>query len=472
MKKEKEALEYLGILADVADEYEREVSDPYSKQEPLKIYENSMDLGDGERLLDLGDGYVWWNETANNRKMEGIRSLRQEDLEYYGKQLLSRYDYSTKFNSNGTGEIVYDSKKGLTLIDAEKNEFPVESDIFNFDYFFPEFSPGFMGGMSERVENPRKSKLRKIGAILSIGLIVAIPVIGSYITQTDNVVKDMVKYIPDKVYGNEEIMPTPPIKDIVPNKNPVIIFRLDDAVMYWNKTIEGTQAVTELFDKMDVPLDVGVIPHSGGIDSYKIQFLKDYANRDAIDISMHGCTHDYGEFDTAQSGKTYEELLKNLIKSREEFKEYFGEEPIAITIPFDMFNEAGYKAAQNAGFIIFSSQQMSEPYPSRQPVDYHGNFNKSGMYRLPAVIDVNKWDSENEKWGEMLTQEEIMWNIKYSLNNMNNVAVVSIHPQNFVDEDKKINTTRISALKRIVQEAEKYGEITTFEDWYYNDTVK
>ncbi|MCK4429086.1 MAG: hypothetical protein KAU95_01825, partial [Candidatus Aenigmarchaeota archaeon] len=145
--------------------------------EGLNVYKDSVNLGDREKLVDLGDGYMSWNETPGKKNMEGARSLRKEDLEYYGRQLLSGHDYHTRFDSDGTGEIAYDSKKGFTLIDSKKNEFPVSSDrTFNFDYFFPEFSPGLMGGVTERVKNPKMDKWKKVGALVGAGLVLASPV--------------------------------------------------------------------------------------------------------------------------------------------------------------------------------------------------------------------------------------------------------------------------------------------------------
>ncbi len=160
------------------------VEDNYESEKPtmegLNVYKDSVNLGDREKLVDIGDGYMSWKETPGNRNMEGARSLRKEDLEYYGKQLLSGHDYHTQFDSDGTGEIVYDSKKGFTLIDSKKNEFPVKSDrTFNFDYFFPEFSPGLMGGVTERVKNPKMDKWKKLGALAGAGLLLASPVVGA-----------------------------------------------------------------------------------------------------------------------------------------------------------------------------------------------------------------------------------------------------------------------------------------------------
>ncbi|MCK4429242.1 MAG: hypothetical protein KAU95_02610 [Candidatus Aenigmarchaeota archaeon] len=178
-KSEKQAMEALAIMADVADSYEEDSVKDYS-QEGLNIYKDSVNLGEGEKLLDLGDGYMNWNETPGKKKMEGARSLRKEDLEYYGQQLLGRYEYKTKFDSTGTGEIVYDSEKGFTLIDSKKNEFPVKSDrTFNFGYFFPEFDPGLMGGVTERVKNPKMDKWKKVGAVVGAGLVLAAPVVGA-----------------------------------------------------------------------------------------------------------------------------------------------------------------------------------------------------------------------------------------------------------------------------------------------------
>jgi hypothetical protein len=91
-----------------------------------------------------------------------------------------------------------------------------------------------------------------------------------------------------------------------------------------------------------------VIPHANGIDSYDIPFLETYLDSGIIDISVHGDTHAVDEFDTAKSGRSFEQLKAGLIKARDQFQQHFGFAPVAFTVPNDFFDKDGYQAAQDA----------------------------------------------------------------------------------------------------------------------------
>jgi peptidoglycan/xylan/chitin deacetylase (PgdA/CDA1 family) len=247
---------------------------------------------------------------------------------------------------------------------------------------------------------------------------------------------------------------------------PAIIFRMDDVARSLNE--DAVERIIRLFGKYNVPVDCGIIPHNNGINSYAIPFLKDYYNAGIVDISIHANQHLNVEFDTAKSGQTYEKLKAGLIAARDQIKQYYGVMPVSFTVPYDFFSQDGYRAVQDAGFKIFSTQKAVEPYPSWLPVDYNGNRAENGMSRLCTVSDVARWDAQKQQWGDILTADpdgELFYSIKWGLDKLG-VAIVGIHPQSFVDALGKVNTEKLNQLEAIIKASRERAEITTFDAWY------
>jgi hypothetical protein len=248
--------------------------------------------------------------------------------------------------------------------------------------------------------------------------------------------------------------------------DPAIIFRLDDVAKGWNK--KTVEQIIRLFGKHNVPLDVGIIPHADGKDSYELPFLKRYLDAGIIDLSIHANKHIDKEFDTSQSGVSYKKLTTELTRAIDQFKQYFGIAPMAFTVPYDFFNEEGYKAVYDAGFKIFSTQKAVEFSPTIYPADYSGNRDKNGMSRLCTVSDVAHWDAENKEWGEILSigpGTELSQAIDWGLKNLE-VAVVGVHPDAFLDKNNNLDPVKLGQLEDIIKSAKELAVITTFKQWY------
>jgi len=197
---------------------------------------------------------------------------------------------------------------------------------------------------------------------------------------------------------------------------PAIIFRMDDAAKWWNE--EAVEQIIRVFGEQNVPLDIGVIPHADGNDSLEMPFLRRYLDAGIIDLSIHANQHIDKEFDTSQSGTSYEELKADLIKARDQIQQYYNTTPVAFTVPYDYFNEEGYKAVQDAGFKIFSTQKAVEFNPSIYPVDYSGNRDINGMSRLCTVSDVAQWNADKKQWEDILPFSELSQAIDWGLKNL------------------------------------------------------
>jgi hypothetical protein len=164
-----------------------------------------------------------------------------------------------------------------------------------------------------------------------------------------------------------------------------------------------------------------------------------------------------------------------LIRVREQYRRYFGVDPVSFTVPNDYFNIDGYRAVQDAGFKIFSAQMETDHFPSATaPVDYYGRVNKNGMYRLFSVSNTGEWDNSRCKWGDILPLETpadpLYSDLLYGLRSVMNTAIITIHPVSFTDDQAKPDPARLKVLDGVVRyvlsHRETFGQITTFYSWY------
>jgi peptidoglycan/xylan/chitin deacetylase (PgdA/CDA1 family) len=246
--------------------------------------------------------------------------------------------------------------------------------------------------------------------------------------------------------------------------SPSVIYRLDDAEK--GAYVEILEEIIKVFEQNGVPLDVGVIPYAKGRSTYDMPYLKKYLEAGVIGLTVHAFEHIEWEFDTAHSGKGYEHLRSSLVMAREQIKEYYGVVPAAFSVPYDFFSKEGFRAIQDAGFKIFTTQKAVENHPSFIPVDYYGNKDKNGMYRLCTVGDVARWDNEKKQWGEILPPGgELKYSIMWGLDHLG-VAVINVHPQSFLDKDNKIVPEKLTKLDAIIKWSRQFGKIITFNEWY------
>lgn len=292
-------------------------------------------------------------------------------------------------------------------------------------------------------------------------------------------------------YASKFIDTSKSSRRIIPlyNGGPSVIFRLDDVSKGWYEDID--KAIIELFQSNGVPLDCGVISNAGGLDSYDLPWLKEYFERGNVGISVHGFDWTYYQLDTVKSGLTYEQIKYKLQKARENYLNYFGAIPVSITAPTDFYDKNGYAAVEDAGFKVFSTQISVEPHPSIVPVDYDGKKDPKGMFRLPTATDVCAW--ENEKFtgpydvsklikvpdycryfralSTTMTGDNFGFMICSEME-MLNLAVISLHPSAFVENDGKIDQAKLQKVDAIIKWVKTFATVTTFEQWYNYNSIK
>lgn len=268
------------------------------------------------------------------------------------------------------------------------------------------------------------------------------------------------------------------------NGGRAVIFRLDDVALGWHEDV--VKELLMLFEKNGVPIDLGVVSNVDGSDSYAMPWLKEYVNKGVAGISVHGYDWDFYELDTAQSQADYADIKFRLRKARDSYSQYFGVNPVALTVPTDSWDKTGYLAVQDAGFKIFSTHITEEPHPSADLVDVQGRKDPQGMYRIPTSSDVCAWDEIKLTWTNVIDISKAAGITDYckyyaayedlieneictetcSLLNYLGVASITIHPDAFVNADGKVDKAKIEQIQPIITWIKKQATVTTFEQWY------
>ena len=263
-----------------------------------------------------------------------------------------------------------------------------------------------------------------------------------------------------------------------------IIFRLDDVSKGFHEDVD--EEILKMFQRNGFSVDCGVISNAAGMVSYEMPWLKKYVDDGTAGISVHGYDWTYYQMDTSRSNLTFEFLRDKFIQAREQYLKYFGVSPVAFTVPTDFYDYTGYKAINAAGFKIFSTLSAIEKHKSLQPVNYYGERDANGMYRLPTAMDVCDWDSTRQQWGDIYDISVVPSLRDYCRNEMNRIdknpyvfsnsicnelgeldlAVISIHPAGFVNKDAKPDLPKLKKLESVVRWASQTGTIITFEQWY------
>jgi len=245
---------------------------------------------------------------------------------------------------------------------------------------------------------------------------------------------------------------------------PTLIFRLDDAEA--GEKEEVVAALIEVFRRRHLVLDVGVVPQGGGQDSFAMPLLRDYLRHGVINISVHGLRHFFGEFRLGRQGADVaEETAQQLARVRRDMGDYYGQAPIAFTVPYDRYDRAGYDAIRSAGFRILSGQWRSELHPSLRPVDYDGHSDANGLVRLPVIRDVTVWQG-GKGWGAVVPVDKLLQSVRRSLSGLD-VAVLGVHPEAFVQPQSSTpDQAKLERLDAILGLLTANLTVTTFAGWY------
>ncbi len=290
----------------------------------------------------------------------------------------------------------------------------------------------------------------------------------------------------------------------------VIIFRMDDVAKGLDE--EVVKEIIKVFQNNGIPVDCGIFSNGVATDLYDIPWLKQYFDQNVVGISINGydwtpyqldTSHDLQylkalrdrpcidwiavQRDIPSENLTYLGIKTKLMQARAECLKYFGVSPIAFTVPVDYYDEPAYRAIQDAGFKVFSTQMSNEPYPETDyTVDFSGKRDLGGMYRIPAVKDVCAW-GDNCTWTDIIDigkkasikdyckyhdiyqdvygYNDNTWSICTALEKLG-VAAISIHPECFLDRDGKPDKLKLEKLDSLLKWFKSFSTIMTFDQWY------
>ena len=158
------------------------------------------------------------------------------------------------------------------------------------------------------------------------------------------------------------------------NNEIIIIFRLDDYSPFSHTHTEIQ--IFESFAKHSYKLNLAVIPFTNNdnqhslsaedysLDSIKENLLKEYQQRQIIEIALHGYNHkaiDYNKTYLTEFKDLDYELQYNRINIGKSYLEGIIEEPINIFVPpWNSYDKNTILALSNSGFTILSADTQGE----------------------------------------------------------------------------------------------------------------
>ena len=248
-------------------------------------------------------------------------------------------------------------------------------------------------------------------------------------------------------------------------KRGAIIFSMDRV---GDSNLKGVaDKILRVFAENNAPLDIAVSPPADIKDQENLNYLMAYLDAGLIDISFDGQGISWVDPDVPDTPGVATNLAAQLVKARGQLVPYSGMAPVACIFPSESLNQDNYRIIQDAGFKILSTRYSKGFPPSNLPFSWSGKVDRTGLYRLPIVGDVNYPVTaviETATFNEPAANKELLRSIDKSLSNLG-VAVIEIRPGSFPDTDNKAFMLKIQLLDDLIKSSQKLGEIVTFDGW-------
>ncbi len=221
-----------------------------------------------------------------------------------------------------------------------------------------------------------------------------------------------------------------------------VVFRMDD---YQLNDDSLNLAILEEFEKVKIPLSIGIVPCDGDESfvcqqSPLVEKMKSMAANGQIEIVLHGLTHVYsaiGEFD----GYDYEEQLRRIKKGKTFLDSVFEKNIEGFIPPRNAYNKATLKALEQCDFVYLSNDTWgigctdSEFFPTNNSLLYYP-------------------ESSSKAW-ELSNNELIpaLLKLLYRMNEQNGLIIVMLHPfditPTFTVEDLRICLHDIATIPNV-----------------------
>ena len=236
-----------------------------------------------------------------------------------------------------------------------------------------------------------------------------------------------------------------------------VIFVLDQ--VNDDKLIDAVDQIIRVFAENDVSLDIAVKPpaKSYGLNE-NIQELTYFSDAGIIDASIDGHSVTWLDAQVSPTGDEYKVFTAGLVLIRDQLKYIFGSPVYTCLLPATAINEANYKALQDSGFKVISYSGSDVLKPSTKPVNWSGQIDAGGLYRLPVV---GKVDLSQKSDTSTLLYDAVKQNI-----NSYGVAVIELPVTSVLDVNNKTDPAKLLQLSDLVKSYRELGDITTLENWY------
>jgi hypothetical protein len=225
--------------------------------------------------------------------------------------------------------------------------------------------------------------------------------------------------------------------------------------------------IIRVFAEYELPVDVAITVPRNDKEQENLSFLIPYSDAGIIDVNLDGSEISWLDADAPNGENAYATLKSLLIRDFNFLKNYFGSTPSTCFFPYEQFNEHNYGLLQETGFSIISAREAGNFTASRQPVDWSGQVDKKGLYRLPVIVEVSYQGKNPLLETTTATPDEnkkILNSIDMSVKGFG-LAVVSIQPGSFAGADGKADTAKIQQLANLIKQSSSYGEIVTYNGW-------
>lgn len=231
-------------------------------------------------------------------------------------------------------------------------------------------------------------------------------------------------------YGNNITLPT----------EEVIILRMDDVQGYlWS---DVSRKLTDVVLEKNMSITLGVIP-GRKMDAEIKEYLISKAKDQRIEIAQHGTNHDQDEYLNLSEVDTY-----NLAKSGfDDIVNILNVYPVTFIPPYNEYNEDTEKALSRLGFKVISAKQ--DEYDLDRDIAFIGYTVQTKYSDREVLTPADEIiDGCNKSWEHR------------------NVCVITIHPQDYVGEDKRtIDNNKYNKFVELLDELKKLdAKSVTFKD--------
>jgi len=200
-----------------------------------------------------------------------------------------------------------------------------------------------------------------------------------------------------------------------------VIIRIDDIQDYGQTPSYALQEkmVLQYHISEGIPALLSIITSRFGSDPQLIDQIQEGLRRGIFTIAIHGWHHQ------PFTNMSQAEQISDMQIGKNRLEEAFGIKVLSFVPPYAKFNEATIEALKKNGLTLMSAATYEGDIPREE----------NGIIFIPQTVTTAEVDSETDSWTP-LSFESIIKQIEESWN-IYGVAVVVIHPRQFVGSDEE-----------------------------------